>query len=151
MARSKRFVYWVFSAVLMLSLFGLAGRSGASAPAQEPNETIVYIVRNVFDVQTRSAIAATGALILEVGHDYVLVEATLQEYQAIARMGLAISQPTVRSWHTGFSPADSAYHDFAEMVAGNSAGGERTPGDFFVIQYRRLLRRPGHLGRQDLE
>lgn len=75
-------------------------------------------MRNVFDVETRSAIATTGALILEVGHNYILVEATPEEAKAIAELGLDISQPTPGDVGIlAFPPADSAYHDYAEMVA----------------------------------
>jgi len=82
------------------------------------DETKVYMVHNVFDVQTRSAIAATGALILEVGHDYVLIEAMPAERKAVGGMGLSIAEPTSAEAVTlAFPPADSNYHDFAEMVA----------------------------------
>jgi len=82
------------------------------------DETPVYYVANVFDVGTRSQITATGAAILEVGHDYVLVEATPHEARQIARLGLSIDRPTPDQAVTlAFPSADSAYHDYAEMVA----------------------------------
>lgn len=107
---------------VVLTLFGLLGLTAASiaaAPLQQPNDpTPVSIIRNVFNVQARSAIAATGALILEVGHDYVLVEATPQELRAIQRLGLNASAPTVEeAGILAFPPTDSNYHDYAEMVA----------------------------------
>lgn len=113
---------WLRVAVVVLTLVGLLGLTAATiaaAPLPQPNDpTPVSIIRNVFDVQARSAIAATGALILEVGHDYVLVEATPQELRAIQRLGMNASAPTVEeAGILAFPPADSNYHDYAEMVA----------------------------------
>jgi hypothetical protein len=114
---NKRSIHWILAAVVAVSLLGLTTPSAASPPDLTDN-TPVYIVRGVFDVQTRSAIAATGALILEVGHDYLLVEATPQEVKAIEKLGLSISQPTPAEAVTlAFPPADSNYHDYAEMAA----------------------------------
>src|SRR3712207_3744063 len=69
MSRKKHWFHWI---LLILMMFSLSSTS--TVMAQEADETAVYIIPNVFDVETRSVIAATGALILEVGHDYVLVE-----------------------------------------------------------------------------
>ncbi len=114
---NKRSIHWMLAAVVAVSLLGLTTPSAASPPDLN-DQTPVYIVRGVFDVQTRSAIAATGALILEVGHDYLLVEATPQEVKAIEKLGLSISQPTPAEAVTlAFPPADSNYHDYAEMAA----------------------------------
>lgn len=102
----------------LLAVLAMTVASAAAAPLVPEDPTPVLIVRNVFDVQTRSAIAATGALILEVGHDYVLVEATAREQRAIKRLGLDISAPTPDEATTlAFPTADSNYHDYAEMVA----------------------------------
>lgn len=112
---------WLRAAAVVATLLGLLGltvASAAAAPSAPDQPTPVLIIRDVFDVQSRSAIAATGALILEVGHDYVLVEATAQEQRAIQRLGLNISAPTPTEATTlAFPSADSNYHDYAEMVA----------------------------------
>jgi carboxypeptidase T len=98
------------------------------------DETKVYMVHNVFDVQTRSAIAATGALILEVGHDYVLVEATPNEKRAIGKLGLSIAEPTAdEAVILAFPPADSNYHDYAEMVAEIQQAASDHPGIFSLF------------------
>ncbi len=110
----------VLVALASLALFALPAAAALPSPgdSDDSDDTPVYIVHNVFDVETRSTIAATGALILEVGHDYILVEATPQEAKAIADLGLDISQPTPTDVGIlAFPPADSAYHDYAEMVA----------------------------------
>ena len=104
-------------ALALLLGLGLA----APAAAQTAKETRTYRIPNVFDAETRSAIAATGAGIFEVGRDYVLVEATPREARAIRRLGMKLA-----GFETGFltpgieeafPPADSNFHDYAEMVA----------------------------------
>ncbi|MCI0550065.1 MAG: M14 family metallopeptidase [Anaerolineae bacterium] len=113
MFKSRNWIRWALLIVMMFSL------SSTAAAQSEVDETAVYMIHNVFDVETRSAIAATGALILEVGHNYILVEATLQEKNFIQKkLGLDIAQPDgLEAQMLAFPPADSNYHDFAEMVA----------------------------------
>lgn len=113
MLKSRKLIRIVLLIAIMLSL------SSTAVAQEQADETKVYMIHNVFDVETRSLIAATGALILEVGHDYVLVEATLQEKSYMQKkMGLDISEPDqLDAQILAFPPADSAYHDYAEMVA----------------------------------
>ena len=111
MIKIKYWFHWIMLTVLIFA-------TSVSVSAQSSDVTTVYYISDVFDVETRSAIAATGALILEVGHDYVLVEATPQEKKAIQRLGLSITEPTQsEAIALAFPSGDSAYHDFAEMVA----------------------------------
>jgi carboxypeptidase T len=118
MHRHRTWLHLIVLAAALIGLLGLTGVPAAASNQQPDDPTPVYIVRNVFAVQTRSAIAATGALILEVGHDYVLVEATAQEMRAIQRLGLTIAAPSpAEAGALAFPPADSNYHDYAEMVA----------------------------------
>ena len=113
MFKSRHWFHWV---MLIVMIFSLSSTAAAQGPS---DETEVYYIQDIFDVETRSAIAATGALILEVGHDYILVEATAQEKKAIERLvGKTIAKPTFeQAVPLAFPPADSNYHDFAEMVA----------------------------------
>lgn len=108
---------WLHWALLIIMIFTISFTSSASAQAED--ETTVYFIPNVFDVETRSVIAATGALILEVGHDYVLIEATPEEKKAIERkLQITLTAPDSQQAVTmAFPPADSAFHDYAEMVA----------------------------------
>jgi carboxypeptidase T len=99
---------------------GLLLGLGLTAPsaAHPVKEIETYKIPNVFDVETRSAIAATGAGIFEVGRDYVLVEATEREARALERLGLKLvdfQMPV--SFREAFPAADSNFHDYAEMVA----------------------------------
>jgi carboxypeptidase T len=90
----------------------------APAAAQPAKDTATYKISHVFDARTRSAIATTGADVFEVGHDYVLVEATDREARALKRLGLALVRfRTQDEFLKVFPAADSAYHDYAEMVA----------------------------------
>jgi len=106
-----------FLPVLMLALL-LGLIAAAPAAAQPAKGTETYKISPVTDVRTRSAIAATGADVFEVGHDYVLVEATPAEARALKRLGLALQGfKTQAEFLRVFPAADSAYHDYAEMVA----------------------------------
>jgi murein tripeptide amidase MpaA len=64
--------------------------------------------------EDRTAIAQTGADIIEIGTDYVIVNATAKEEKQIAKLGYPIYQ-VIRP--EDFPPVDAAYHNYAEMVA----------------------------------
>jgi hypothetical protein len=108
---------WIRLILLIVLMFSMS--SGAVAQGDTEKETKVYWVPNIFTVEERSAIAATGALIWEAGHDYVLVEATAEEKAKIEKaLKIKIAEPTFdQAVILAFPPADSAYHDYAEMVA----------------------------------
>jgi hypothetical protein len=114
MSSQKVWFHWILLIVMMFS-FSVT----STAAAQGEDETQVFYIPDVFDVETRSQIAATGALILEVGHDYVLVEANDKERREIERMlRIKIEAPTEKqAVIMAFPSADSAYHDYAEMLA----------------------------------
>ncbi len=95
---------------VLLALNALLPAAGQGTPA--------YRVPNVRDLQTRNAIATTGANLFEVGRDYVLIEATPEETSAVRRLGLTLLPIEAREDLVKEFPADdSAYHDYAEMVA----------------------------------
>lgn len=99
-------------------LFGLVTAAPAAAEPAREAATSIYQIPQVSDVRTCSAIAATGADVFEVGHDYVLVEATAREARALKQLGLELVKfETQEAFLKAFPPADSAYHDYAEMVA----------------------------------
>src|SRR5688572_28925615 len=130
MSRQKVWFHWI---LLIVMMFGFSFPPTASAQDEYP--TTVYFVPNAFDVETRSAIAATGALILEVGHDYVLVEATPSEKKVIEKtLGIKIAEPTEQeAVILAFPPADSAYHDYAEMVAEIQQAAADHPEIFYLF------------------
>lgn len=110
----------VRSLVLFLALFGasaLLAQKRYVPHDSAAKETTTYKV-DVVGVVSRSAIAATGADIFEVGHDYVLLEATGEEAKAITKLGFTLVKiATQEQFDNLFPPADSNYHDYAEMVA----------------------------------
>ncbi|MGP4094090.1 M14 family zinc carboxypeptidase [Nonomuraea sp. KM90] len=107
-----------------LSLISLTGMTGAGAFA-EPPPNKQYRVAGPANAQQRSAVAATGAAIEEVATDSVLVTATEAEVSAIKRLGYRVSEvprptpPSVDAFD--FPPADSGYHNYAEMTANINA------------------------------
>lgn len=107
-------------ALLGLALILLLGFAAVASAATQPESKAVqtYKIDNVFDRYTRSAIAATGANITEVGKDYVLVGATPEEMQAIQRLGLKPQRfQAPEEFLKTFPSYDSNYHDYAETVA----------------------------------
>lgn len=120
------------STVLFLALVLLLSALPRPAQAQRlPDSPQVYMVNNVRDVAARSTIATTGALIIEVGHNYVLIEADRATVSALQKRGFVVldapimptptAQTTVQAQGlveaTAFPQDDSAYHDYDEMVA----------------------------------
>ncbi|MBE1591056.1 M14 family zinc carboxypeptidase [Nonomuraea angiospora] len=104
-----------------LSLISLTGMTGAGAAA-EPPANKQYRVQGPADSRQRSAVAATGAAIEEVAKDSVLVTATEAEVSAIRRLGYRVAEVPRPTSPSGvgtldFPPADSGYHNYAEMNA----------------------------------
>ena len=116
MSRQKVWFHWILLIVMMFS-FSIA--APATAQSDKDKGTKVYWVPNVFTAEERSAIAETGALILEAGHDYVLIESTADEKVKIEKkLNKKIAEPSPDQAMTlAFPTADSAYHDYAEMIA----------------------------------
>jgi len=119
--QSNKKLNWFLSITILLALLlGLAAPSGpvhaANPQAGKPESyaVLTYWVGNVTTREDRTAITQTGADIIEVGADYVIVNATLKEEKQIARLGYPILQITRAQ---DFPPTDAAYHNYAEMVA----------------------------------
>ncbi len=118
MGRSVRQSTSIWSSFALVLLLSGVVWSAVEAQSRTTDRPQVYLVNNVRNVAARSAIAATGALILEVGHDYVLVEANRREKAALARRGFVmLSAGDAKFQAAVFPSGDSAYHDYAEMVA----------------------------------
>ena len=127
--RSRALLGITLASLLLLSLV-------PTVPALKQAEarTPVYVIDNVADAATRSAIASTGALIIEIGKDYVLVEATRQEKRAIEALGLSVSDlPETNAMIMAFPAADSGYHDYAEMVADIQLAAANHPDIFSIF------------------
>jgi hypothetical protein len=78
------------------------------------NLIATYWVGNVSTKEDRTAIASTGADIVEIGANTVTVRATAQEASQIASLGYPIEQMLQTE---DFPAADAAYHNYAEMTA----------------------------------
>ncbi|HEX5689151.1 MAG TPA: M14 family zinc carboxypeptidase [Roseiflexaceae bacterium] len=89
------------------------GRPDKQPPGQDSPR--LHVVRGVATKEQRSAIASTGAAIEQEGTNEVLVRATQQEIQQIRRLGYDAAEVTSDVSTLAFPPADSAYHDYAEM------------------------------------
>jgi carboxypeptidase T len=93
-----------------------------AAPAEAADRGRLYEVdgiRNVFD---RTAIAMRGAAIVEANHGYVVAGMTRREVRKVRRLGYGVRRlrmPTRRAARRmfDFPGADSAYHNYSEMVS----------------------------------
>ena len=133
MTRQKSFHRAVVG-VALVALLVLSLSPKVPALKQRDERTPVYVIHNVFDAETRSAIAATGALIIEVGKDYVLVEATPKEKRAIEAVGLLPTEPIGPDVTTlAFPAGDKGYHDYAEMVADIQQTASNHPDIFLLV------------------
>ena len=97
-------------------LFELSACAAVSAAESQEAASDVgtYRITPVSDKYDRSAIAATGADIIEVGTDYVIVMALPGEVEAMRAMGFGVEGVELP---LDFPDEDSDYHNFDEMVA----------------------------------
>ncbi|GIH99244.1 M14 family zinc carboxypeptidase [Planobispora takensis] len=104
-------------AALALLCLGMTGVEAAAEPP--PNSQ--YTVEGPSDSRQRSAVAATGAAIDQVDPASIVVTATEAEVAAIKKLGYKVTKinrslsPDARA--LDFPPADSGYHNYAEMNA----------------------------------
>jgi carboxypeptidase T len=112
-----QFLSVVILVFLLLSMLAPAGPVHAADPetgVQAVSAMGTYRVNNVMTREDRTAIAQTGADIIEVGSGYLVVRATAEEVNLITKLGyptLQITRPQ------DFPSADAAFHNYAEMVA----------------------------------
>ena len=116
-------------AVGAIALAVLVPMSGNAAPPQHTDSAAKeYVVDGARTAVARSAIAATGAAVNSADHGEVNITATPDEVAQIKKLGyeVRVVQPEAAHSHEGadigadindFPPADSAYHNFAEMNA----------------------------------
>ena len=112
--------FWLLKAsvfVLLLTIILVFLSSGTTVLSQgEEGGLAQYIVRGVTDKFQRTEIAGTGAAIDAMGDDWVEISAIPKEVAAIRSLGyqVELTPPPVRIQE--FPPADSDYHDYAEMI-----------------------------------
>lgn len=116
MTRRRHWLGLAIVTACVLSLLQLLP-TAAQSPAPAEDESAVYWLDGNFNQERRSKIASTGALILEVGHHYLLIEATPEEAEALRKYDLQPLPPTPQqAGILAFPTADSAFHDYNEMV-----------------------------------
>lgn len=106
---SHSFIIGIFITILILVVIPTTALGIA-----ETNDVNTYRVDNISTKEDRTSIAQTGADIIEIYENYVVIRATPQEANQIAKLGYPIEQVAEV---LDFPPADAAYHNYAEMVA----------------------------------
>ncbi|WP_030454227.1 M14 family metallopeptidase [Herbidospora cretacea] len=106
----------VLTLIVLVLTTGLTS-AGAGA---EPPPNRQYTVEGVSTQEQRTAVAQTGAAIDEVAADRIVVTATSEEVAAIRALGHTVKAAPNRlapavPQPLDFPPADSAYHNFAEL------------------------------------
>ena len=104
----------IFTATLLSLMMPVNPAQAASQQTdqEESYRILTYWVGNVITKEDRTEVASTGADIIEIGTNYVIVNATEKEAKQIAKLGYPIEQ-TIRT--QDFPPVDSAYHNYTEM------------------------------------
>ncbi len=105
-----------------LGLTAVATGPVAARPAPEPEPTAVsYRVLGPRTLADRNAVARTGAAIDSAEHGVLYVSANRSEAAAITRLGFRLERevepaPAEGARANAFPPADSNYHDYAELT-----------------------------------
>ncbi|MEU9889202.1 M14 family metallopeptidase [Sphaerisporangium sp. NPDC051011] len=111
----------LFVGFAILALLLTSGITGVGAAA-EPPANYQYLVQGPSTAQQRTAIAQTGAAIDEVAANSVVVTATAAEIGAVEGLGFTVKRlprplSPVLPRPQDFPPADSGYHNYAELTA----------------------------------
>ncbi|MEV6984822.1 M14 family metallopeptidase [Sphaerisporangium sp. NPDC051017] len=111
----------LFVGFAILALLLTSGITGVGAAA-EPPANYQYLVQGPITAQQRTAIAQTGAAIDEVAANSVVVTATAAEIGAVESLGFTVRRlprplSPVLPRPQDFPPADSGYHNYAELTA----------------------------------
>ncbi|GAA2075460.1 M14 family metallopeptidase [Actinomadura alba] len=108
--------------VLLASSFTGGVSAHSSAPPSAPAPVGQYDVEGPSTAQQRTRVNQTGAVIDEAHGRHVVITATEQQANAVARLGHKVTRLPTEPAGTGvgtldFPPADSQYHNFAELTA----------------------------------
>ena len=107
-----------------------------TAPAAASQKVRTYRVSEVRDLLDRTKVTVAGAAIVEVDHAEVVATANRRAVRRLRRAGFTVERmATVRKKlrraggrAAAFPPADSNYHDYAEMAAETLAVANANPG-----------------------
>jgi carboxypeptidase T len=119
MGAQRRGLGTVIGLAAVMALLAGPGTAGAAQPAPAEQS---YRVEGVRDRAARSAVAATGAAVELVQRSAMVVTATPAEVERIRQLGhrvtlLGPARAPAAAEQGAFPPADSGYHDYAEMSA----------------------------------
>jgi len=125
--RSKKKLLAYVAALTAVALMPLAAQAGPATPEPaEPPTAAAYVVDGARTTEQRSQIASTGAAIDGSEHGELSITATDAEVEAIRKLGYTVSparagiDPHAHDDDASvqdFPPADSQYHNYAEMNA----------------------------------
>lgn len=119
MGRRRRGLSMVAGLAAVVALLAGPGTAGAAQPAASERS---YRVEGVADRAARTAVARTGAAVELVQRSAMVVTATPAEVERIRRLGHRVTLlgpprvPAAAGPET-FPPADSGYHDYAELAS----------------------------------
>jgi carboxypeptidase T len=137
---SSRRLLTAIGAVVLVVLVSIAGNpiagnpiAGNAAPPSQAGQSSDYVVTGVRTAAERSAIAGTGAALNSLEHSELNITATPDEVAQITKLGFQVQPAQVQPAQmqpaqvhaaqqaeagiNDFPPADSAYHNYAEMTA----------------------------------
>jgi carboxypeptidase T len=119
MGARRRGLGMVAGLAAVVSLLAGPGTAGAAQPAATERS---YRVEGVADRAARTAVAGTGAAVELVQRSAMVVTATPAEVERIRRLGHRVTllgppRAPAPAGPQAFPPADSGYHDYAEMAA----------------------------------
>jgi carboxypeptidase T len=121
MGSTKKLVLGITAAIALVIAAAPAGADPRTDPAGTTSAQYQVIGPKTWN--DRNNVAATGASVDFIEHGKLFVTATPAEATAIRKLGFTlVEEPTAHSHADGphtfdFPPADSAYHNYAEMVA----------------------------------
>ena len=119
MGRRRRGLSVVAGLAAVVALLAGPGTAGAAQPAASERS---YRVEGVADRAARTVVARTGAAVELVQRSAMVVTATPVEVGRIRRLGhrvtlLGPAQAPAAAGPKAFPPADSGYHDYAELAS----------------------------------
>jgi murein tripeptide amidase MpaA len=111
--------------ILRSAVLTVVGLLIAAAPSAASQKVRSYRVSEVRDLLDRTKVTVAGAAIVEVDHAEVVATANRRAVRRLRRAGFTVERMSVvrkKLLRAGgraaaFPPADSAYHDYAEMAA----------------------------------
>jgi carboxypeptidase T len=110
------------AAITLVGAITMSAPAGAEPENSAEPATRTYVVDGVRTVEQRSQVARTGAAISEADHGSARITATPAEVKQIQRLGFKVTavqetRPPGAPGTLDFPPADSQYHNYAELVA----------------------------------